>query len=76
MQAKGNLIALGAAVGLTALVFIGTILASNIFLAWAATLSPEEQILLRASYLVVPLVAVLAGVAWRRWRRTGQSNES
>jgi hypothetical protein len=71
MQAKINLIALGAAVALTVLVFIGTILASNNLLAWVATLSPREQILLQASNPVVLLVAVLAGVAWRRWRRIG-----
>ena len=75
MQAQGKLIALGAAIALTALVFIGTMLASNIFLAWSETLSPGEKILLQASYPVVLLMAVLAGVAWRRWHRMGQSNQ-
>lgn len=75
MQAKGKFIAFGAAIALTALVFIGTMLASNDFFAWTATLSPGERILLQTSYLVVPLVAVLAGVAWRRCRRTGQGDK-
>ena len=66
MKSKFNVTAVLAALVLTALVFAATSSGTGGFLEWVSSLTKNQQIVLRAVFLMAPALAVLGLIARRR----------
>lgn len=76
MKSNTKLIAIGIAIIFSALVFLGTATGLGSYIAWVSGLSSNEQLVLRVVLALIPIVAVVLGVWWRRTHRSGESSDS